>query len=113
MVFHYLIFWWGGLCSNCFLYVSFIEPCYFLLCAGHFNYQFNISYFSDYKVQPPHQNWEENGGVSYSPNVAYLARWGGGSGGAGGFSYFSPLKPRCVLWSGVSYSCRICGKSNF
>ena len=21
--------------------------------------------------------WEENGGASYSPNVAYLARWGG------------------------------------
>ena len=68
----------GGVCSNCFLYVCFIEPCYFLLCAGHFNYQFNISYFSDYKVQLPHQNWEENGGVSYSPNVAYLALCGGG-----------------------------------
>ena len=24
------------------------------------------------------QIWEENGGASYSPNVAYVARWGGG-----------------------------------
>ena len=26
----------------------------------------------------PPQIWEENGGASYSPNVAYLAHWGGG-----------------------------------
>ena len=25
------------------------------------------------------QIWEENGGASYSPNVAYLARGGGGA----------------------------------
>ena len=64
------------------------------------------------------QIWEENRGASYSPNVAYLAHWGGGGGGAGSqeagagphfllrnfFSYFPPLKPRCVLWSGASYS---------
>ena len=67
------------------------------------------------------QIWEENGGASYSPNVAYLvrrSREGGGSGGAGSqeagagphfllqifFSYFPPLKPRCILWSGASYS---------
>ena len=57
--------------------------------------------------------------MSYSPNVAYLACWGvGGGGGAGSqvagagphfllqnfVSYFPPLKPRCVLWSGASYS---------
>ena len=28
--------------------------------------------------------WEENGGASYSPNVAYLACWGWGSGGGAG-----------------------------
>ena len=54
--------------------------------------------------------------ASYSLNVAYLAG-GGGSGRAGSqearagpqfllqkvFSYFPPLKPRCVLWYGVSF----------
>ena len=29
---------------------------------------------------------------------------GGVSGGVGFFSYFPPLKPRYVLWSGTSYS---------
>ena len=57
--------------------------------------------------------------MSYSPNVAYLACWGGGAGGTGSlqeagagprfllqncFSCFPLLKPRCVLWSGASYS---------
>ena len=45
--------------------------------------------------------------MSYSPHVAYLAPWlgvGRGGGGAGFFSYFPPLKPRYVLWSGASYS---------
>ena len=37
---------------------------------------------SDYKTHLP--IWEENGGVSYSPNVAYLACWGGWAGGGGG-----------------------------
>ena len=58
-----------------------------------------ILYFSDYKMHPP--IWEGNWGVSYSPTVAYLARWArgeGGSGGAGFFSYFPPLQPRCILW---------------
>ena len=41
--------------------------------------------------------------MSYSPNVAYLTHCGG-DGGVGFFSYFPPLKPRCVLWSGMSYS---------
>ena len=31
-----------------------------------------LPYFLDYKMAPP-QIWEENGGASYSPNVAYLA----------------------------------------
>ena len=53
------------------------------------------------------QIWEENRGASYSLNVAYLAHWGGVSGGAGVFfPYFPPLKPRYILWSGASYSLR-------
>ena len=38
--------------------------------------------------------WEENGGVFYSQNVAYLAHWGGGrgGGGAGFFPLFSSSK---------------------
>ena len=35
-----------------------------------------LPYFSDYKMHFPTQIWEENGGASHSPNVAYLA--GGG-----------------------------------
>ena len=53
------------------------------------------------------QIWEENGGASYSLNVAYLARGGGRGDSGAGFIflfYFPPLKPRYVLWSGVSYS---------
>ena len=79
---------------------------------------FLVQYFSDYKMLSP-QIWEEKGCVSYSLNVAYLARCGVGWGGGGGagsqeqdhifcfkifFSYFPPLKLGCVLWSGVSYS---------
>ena len=33
---------------------------------------FQLPYFSDYKMHPP-TIWEEKGGASYSPNVAYLA----------------------------------------
>ena len=58
----------------------------------------------------PLQIWEENWGASYSPNVVYLA-WCEGWGRSGGlfseqglFSYFPPLKPRCILWSGALYS---------
>ena len=38
-----------------------------------------LPYFSDYKMHflAP-KLWEENGGVSYSPNVAYLVSGGGG-----------------------------------
>ena len=34
-------------------------------------FKIEVPYFSDYKTYPP--TWEENGGASYSPNVAYLA----------------------------------------
>ena len=50
-----------------------------------------IPYLSDYKMYFPPQIWEENGGVSYSWNVAYLARWGGGEGGRGGVGFFFPI----------------------
>ena len=67
----------------------------------------NIPYFSNYKTHlPPKKNWEENGGASYSINVAYLGHWGEGSGVVWFFYYyyyFPPLKPRCVLRSSVSY----------
>ena len=55
----------------------------------------------------PHQIWEEKLGASYSLNVAYLAHGGGGRVVVErGFSppYFPSLKPRYVLWFGVSYS---------
>ena len=82
----------------------------------------DVLYFSDYKMHSsPTQIWEENGGASYSPKVAYLARWGEDGGCGGGersqeagagphillqkfFSYFPPLKPRCVLWSSASHN---------
>ena len=65
----------------------------------------NVPYFLDYKMHFPTPIWEGNGGVSYSPNIAYLAHWGeGGVVERGFYSCFPPLKPRCVLWSGASYS---------
>ena len=63
---------------------------YFLACTYQHNMKY-IPYFSNYKTHfhlP--QIWEENGGASDSPNVAYLTGWGGGGSGAGGFfSLFS------------------------
>ena len=61
--------------------------------------------FRTIRCTPP-QIWEENLDVSCSLNVVYLACWvGGGQQWSGFFSpYFPPLKPRYVLWSGVSYS---------
>ena len=47
-----------------------------------------ISYFSDYKTHPPKKIWEENGGASYSPNVAYLACGGWGEVGGSGVGFF-------------------------
>ena len=45
------------------------------------------------------------GGTSYSLNAMYLAPSGGGQQWSGFFfPYFPPQTPRCVLWSGVSYS---------
>ena len=39
-----------------------------------------VLYFLNYKTHfPSPEIWEENGGVSYSPNVAYLACWVGGA----------------------------------
>ena len=66
----------------------------------------DILYFLDYKVHPP-PIWEEKGAASYSLNVACLACWGRGQQWSGFFfffPYFPPVKPRCVLWSGASYS---------
>ena len=52
----------------------------------------NILYFSDYKMHSlPPKIWEENGGASYSPNVAYLA-CGGSGGGTGVVFLFSSSK---------------------
>ena len=65
--------------------------------------------FLDCRMHTP-QIWEENGGASYRLNVAYLARCGGWGEGAAVecfgffFSYFPPLKPRYIIWSGASYS---------
>ena len=66
--------------------------------------QGNYRIFLDCKTLSPTKIWEENGGASYSPNVAYLAHWGGGWQWSKVFSHFPPLKRRCVLWSHVSYS---------
>ena len=58
----------------------------------------------------PPQIWEEKGGASYSPNVAYLTLYRISAlkdvikyfttfFASKLFSYFSPLKPRCISWS--------------
>ena len=38
-------------------------------------YLASYMYFLDYKTHFPPQIWEENGGASYSHNVAYLAHY--------------------------------------
>ena len=59
---------------------------------------------------PSHQIWEENGGASYSLNVAYLAHYRISAlkdvikyfttfFASNFFPYFPPVKPRCALWS--------------
>ena len=69
-----------------------------------------VTIFLDYKTHFFSQFWEENEGASYSPNVAYLARYRISAFKdvikyfteffASKFSpYFPPLKPRFVLWS--------------
>ena len=82
-----------------------------------------ITYRIFWTIRRTPQILEENGGASYSLNVypPYPACWGEGWGSGSGtgsqeagagphfllqifFSYFSPLKLRCILWSGVSYS---------
>ena len=66
--------------------------------------------FSDYEMDFPPQIWEKNGGASYSPNVAYLARYRISAlkdaikyfttfFASKFFSLFSSSKTRCVLWS--------------
>ena len=40
---------------------------------------YKLPYFLGYKTYFPLQIWEENGGASYSLNVAYLAHWGVGA----------------------------------
>ena len=78
--------------------------------ALHWRSPSQIPYFSHYKMHRSPQIWGVNGGASYSPNVAYLGHRGWGWGRAwqrwsGVFSsYFSPLNPRCILWSGGSHS---------
>ena len=69
-------------------------------------YMIQVLYFSDYKTHflPPRFGRKMEG-ASYSPNAVYQVPWGeGGSGGTGVFSYFPPLKPRYIWWSGASYS---------
>ena len=93
--------------TNCSTFVS--TDNHFLDTHFFFQYKLSIFYFtifSDYKTHPP--ILEENGGASYSPNIAYLAHAGGwGGGGAGFVPYFPPLKRRCILWCGTSYSPKI------
>ena len=49
-------------CTNCPVITSIHER----------NHQQDVLYFSDYKTHFSLQIWEENGGASYSPNVAYI-----------------------------------------
>ena len=64
---------------------------------------FNYRIFQTIRHTSPPQIWEKNGDASYSPNAARLAHWGAVE-EWGFFPYFLPVKPRYVLWSGVSYS---------
>ena len=76
-------------------------------CYLSLGFFFSLTSYHNFQTirHTPLQIWNENGGASYSPNVAYLA------GGVEGVlvverdfvSYFRPLKPRHVLWSGGSY----------
>ena len=51
----------------------------------------SVLYFSDCKTHfPPPQIWEENGGASYSLNVAYLAHCSGEEGSSGS-GFFFPI----------------------
>ena len=63
-------------------------------------------FFGTIRCTPSPQIWEENGGVSCSLNVAYSPGSFGGEAVVeqGFFSYFPPLKPRYILWSGTLYS---------
>ena len=64
----------------------------------------DIPYFSDYKMYFSPQVWEETGARSYSLNlhwwniVIYVIKYFTTFFASKFFSYFPPLKPRCVLW---------------
>ena len=47
-----------------------------------------IPYFLYYKMHSPKKIWKENGGATYSLNVAYLACWVWGGGEAVFFPIF-------------------------
>ena len=52
------------------------------------------SYYSDYKTHPPNLGGR---GVSYSPNIAYLASRAGGAGGGGAVSQEAGAGPHFLL----------------
>ena len=66
--------------------------------SGHNVMVNDLPYFWTIRCIPP-QIWEENGGVSYSPNVAYLAHWEwvGGRWWSGFFFLFSSSKIQACL----------------
>ena len=92
-----------------FLSPSVSPAHFFLLRENHLlGKPFETTVFSDYKMHcfPP-QILEENGGASYTLNVASLAHrqwWWGAVVEQGVFPYCPPLKPRCIVRSSVSYS---------
>ena len=67
-------------------------------------------YFSDCKMHFYPPKFGRKMGVHHivQMQLAWLAAGSGVGGengsGAGGFFYFPPLKPRCILWSSASYS---------
>ena len=67
---------------------------------------FLLPQFSDYKMHYPYPNLGGKWGCVLQLKCSLPGSLRGvGSGEAGLFSpYYPPLKPRCILWSGVSYS---------
>ena len=95
------------------------------MCRQEASQEIILPYFSDYKTHFPSQIWEENGGASYSLNVAYLACYRM-SALKDVIKYFTtffllqkffpyfPVKPWCVLWSeknGIFYSKTVFSKT--
>ena len=95
----------GTNCKNCEVpfYITDLNIfrfCYLCRSAtNHWQIPKDIQYFSDYRTHFFPQIWEENGGASYSPNVAYQAHCGDRGWQWSGvfFSHFPPLKLRCIL----------------